>query len=57
MTDMPTLLVVAHQRREDGATAVEYAILAAFIAAVIAVSVALIAPALIPGFLTVGAAL
>ena len=56
MTDMAA--VSADCRRDDlGASAVEYAILAGFIAAVIVVSVALIAPALIPGFVTVTAAL
>lgn len=39
--------------RERGATAVEYAILASLIAGVIAATVALIGPALLPGFQTV----
>ena len=38
------------RRRECGATAVEYAIVAALIAGVIATTVALIGPALLPGF-------
>lgn len=37
-------------RRERGATAVEYAIVVALIAGVIAATVALIGPALLPGF-------
>lgn len=36
--------------REHGATAVEYALLASLIAGVIAATVALIGPALLPGF-------
>ena len=43
-------------RREAGATAVEYAIMGALIAVVIAAAVALIAPQLIPFFLAVAAA-
>ncbi|MBT2514374.1 Flp family type IVb pilin [Arthrobacter sp. ISL-30] len=42
---------------EAGATAVEYSLLLAFIAAVIFATVALIGPALLPGFQTVTAGL
>jgi pilus assembly protein Flp/PilA len=42
---------------EKGATAVEYALLAVLIAAVIAGTVALIGPALVPGFTAVIAGL
>ena len=42
---------------EKGATAVEYALLASLIAGVIAGTVALIGPALVPGFTAVIAAL
>ena len=42
---------------EKGATAVEYALVAALIAGVIAGAVALIGPALVPGFSAVSAAL
>lgn len=52
---MPThliseLLARAADLRERGATAVEYALLASLVAAVIAGTVALIGPALLPGF-------
>ena len=40
-------------QEEKGATAVEYALLAALIAGVIAGTVALIGPALVPGFIAV----
>jgi Flp pilus assembly pilin Flp len=44
-------------KEEKGATAVEYALLAALIAGVIAGTVALIGPALVPGFTAVIAGL
>jgi Flp pilus assembly pilin Flp len=44
-------------KEEKGATAVEYALLVALIAGVIAGTVALIGPALVPGFTTVIAGL
>jgi Flp pilus assembly pilin Flp len=42
---------------QGGATAIEYALLAALIAGVIAGTVALIGPALVPGFTAVSAGL
>jgi Flp pilus assembly pilin Flp len=46
-----------HLNEEKGATAVEYALLAVLIATVIASAVALIGPALVPGFTAVIAGL
>lgn len=43
--------------KESGGTAVEYAIIAALVAAVVAGAVVLIGPALLPGFQTAGNAL
>ena len=49
--------LLGHLNEEKGATAVEYAWLAALIATVIAGTVALIGPALVPGFTAVIAGL
>jgi Flp pilus assembly pilin Flp len=49
--------LLRHLQEEKGATAVEYALLAALIAGVVAGTVALIGPALVPGFTAVIAAL
>jgi Flp pilus assembly pilin Flp len=48
---------LGHLNEEKGATAVEYALLATLIATVIAGTVALIGPALVPGFIAVIAGL
>jgi pilus assembly protein Flp/PilA len=48
---------LGHLKEEKGATAVEYALLAALIAGVIVGAVALIGSALVPGFTTVSAVL
>lgn len=54
MTRRPDILTFGPPTpRDRGATAVEYALLVALIAAVIAATVALIGPALLPGFQTV----
>jgi Flp pilus assembly pilin Flp len=55
-TIMPQNLL-GHLKEEKGATAVEYALVAALITAMIADTVALIGPALVPEFTAVSAGL
>jgi len=55
ITVMTRCIRVLLSRRDRGATAVEYALLASLIAAVIAATVVLIGPALVPGFDAVSA--
>lgn len=47
---LETAVRIARGSKEAGATAVEYAIVASLIAGVIVATVALIGPALVPGF-------